>query len=350
MAACFVEQLTASGYLGTNFPTHPGGSFLRWYLEVSSVFMANKTRNRVKNFLVLFKEASIGFIDDNAFKLSASLSYYTVFALGPLLIIIISLAGIFFRREDVQGRIYWQLNGLVGNEAALQIQSIIANIQQTDYTTLGAVIGAIVLLIGATGVFTEMQDSINFVWSVKAKPKKSWLKFLGNRLLSFSLIIGLGFMLLVSLIINAILDFLSDKLEKFFSDYTYYLFYVINSAVQILIITLLFAVIFKVLPDAIIAWKDAIVGAAVTALLFILGKLLITYYIGRSNLDITYGAAASVIIILSWVYYNALILYFGAEFTKMYALAGRHGIKPKDTAVFIIKKESKEVPTSYLET
>ena len=104
------------------------------------------------------------------------------------------------------------------------------------------------------------------------------------------------------------------------------------------------------LPDAIIAWKDAIVGAAVTALLFILGKLLITYYIGRSNLDITYGAAASVIIILSWVYYNALILYFGAEFTKMYALAGRHGIKPKDTAVFIIKKESKEVPTSYLET
>lgn len=312
--------------------------------------MANKTWNRVKNFLVLFKQASIGFIDDNAFKLSASLSYYTVFALGPLLIIIISLAGIFFGREDVQGRIYWQLNGLVGNEAALQIQSIIANIQQTEYTTVGAIIGAIVLLIGATGVFTEMQDSINFVWSVKAKPKKSWLKFLGNRLLSFSLIVGLGFMLLVSLIINAILDFLSDKLEKFFSDYTYYLFYFINSAIQILIITLLFAVIFKVLPDAIIAWKDAIVGAAVTALLFILGKLLITYYIGRSNLDITYGTAASVIIILSWVYYNALILYFGAEFTKMYALAGRHGIKPKETAVFIIKKESKEVPTSYLET
>jgi membrane protein len=312
--------------------------------------MANKTWSRVKNFLVLFKQAGIGFIDDNAFKLSASLSYYTIFALGPLLIIIISLAGIFFRREDVQGRIYWQLNGLVGNEAALQIQSIIANIQQTEYTTIGAIIGAIVLLIGATGVFTEMQDSINFVWSVKAKPKKSWLKFLGNRLLSFSLIIGLGFMLLVSLIINAILDFLSDKLEKFFSDYTYYLFYVINSAIQIVIITLLFAVIFKVLPDAIIAWKDAIVGAAVTALLFIVGKLLITYYIGRSNLDITYGTAASIIIILSWVYYNALILYFGAEFTKMYALAGRHGIKPKDTAVFIIKKESREVPTSYLET
>src|SRR5688500_6917994 len=306
--------------------------------------------HKIRSLGKALKNATIGFIDDNAFKLSASLSYYTIFALGPLLIIIISLAGIFYHREDVQGRIYWQLNGLVGNEAALQIQTIIANIQQTEYTTVGAIIGAIVLLIGATGVFTEMQDSINFIWSVKAKPKKSWLKFLINRLLSFSLIIGLGFMLLVSLIINAILDFLSDKLEKFFSDYTYYLFYVINSAIQILIITMLFAVIFKVLPDAIIAWKDAIVGAAVTALLFILGKLLITYYIGRSNLDITYGAAASIIIILSWVYYNALILYFGAEFTKMHALAGRHGIRPKDTAVFIIKKESKEVPTSYLET
>lgn len=312
--------------------------------------MANKTWNRIKNFLALFKNASIGFIDDNAFKLSASLSYYTIFALGPLLIIIISLAGIFFKREDVQGRIYWQLNGLVGNEAALQIQNIIANIQQTEYTTLGAIIGAIILLIGATGVFTEMQDSINYIWSVKAKPKKSWLKFLVNRLLSFSLIVGLGFLLLVSLIINTILDFLSDKMEKFFSEYTFYLFYVINSAILILVITVLFAVVFKVLPDAIIAWRDAIIGAAVTAILFLLGKLLITYYIGKSNLDITYGTAASIIIILSWVYYNALILYFGSEFTKMYALHRGEGIRPKETAVFIIKKESKEVPTSYLET
>lgn len=305
---------------------------------------------KLKSILSLFKNTGIGFVNDNAFKLSASLSYYTIFALCPLLIIIISLAGIFFGREAVQGKIYWQLNGLVGNEAALQIQDIITNIQQTQYTTLGAIVGSVVLIIGATGVFTEMQDSINYIWSVKAKPKKGWLKFLINRLLSFSLIVGMGFVLLVSLIISAVLNILSGKLEVFFSSYTVYLFHTINWCVTLVVISVLFTVIFKILPDAIISWKDAIIGSAVTATLFLTGKLLIGYYLGRSNLDVTYGTAASIIIILTWVYYNALILYFGAEFTKMYALQAGEGIRPKETAVFIIKRESKEVPTSYLET
>lgn len=305
---------------------------------------------KLKSILSLFKNAGLGFINDNAFKLSASLSYYTIFALCPLLIIIISLAGIFYGREAIQGKIYWQLNGLVGNEAALQIQNIITNIQSTQSTTIGAVIGTAILVIGATGVFTEMQDSINYIWSVKAKPKKGWLKFLINRLLSFSLIVGMGFVLLVSLVISAVLNIMSGKLERFFSSYTVYLFYTINWCVTLVVISVLFAVIFKILPDAIISWKDAIIGSAVTAALFLLGKFLIGYYLGRSNLDVTYGTAASIIIILSWVYYNALILYFGAEFTKMYALQAGEGIRPKDTAVFIIKRESKEVPTSYLET
>ena len=175
---------------------------------------------KLKSILSLFKNAGLGFINDNAFKLSASLSYYTIFALCPLLMIIISLAGIFFGREAVQGKIYWQLNGLVGNEAALQIQDIITNIQGSQSTTLGAVIGTAILVVGATGVFTEMQDSINYIWSVKAKPKKGWLKFLTNRLLSFSLIVGMGFVLLVSLIISALLNIMSGKLERFFSSYT----------------------------------------------------------------------------------------------------------------------------------
>lgn len=293
---------------------------------------------KVKQFLALFKHAGAGFINDNAFKLSASLSYYTIFALCPLLIIIISLAGIFFGREAVQGKIYWQLNGLVGNEAALQIQDIISNIQQNQYTTLGAIIGSIILIVGATGVFTEMQDSINYIWSVKAKPKKGWLKFLINRLLSFSLIVGMGFVLLVSLLLSALLNILSGKLERFFSSYTVYLFHTINWCVTLVVIAILFTIIFKVLPDAVISWKDAVIGSAVTASLFLLGKFLIGYYLGRANLDLTYGTAASIIIILSWVYYNALILYFGAEFTKMYALQAGGGIKPKDTAVFIIKR------------
>src|SRR5262245_33313040 len=143
-----------------------------------------------------FKMAGLAFIEDNGFKLSASLSYYTVFALGPLLIIIMSLAGIFFGREAVQGKVYTQLNGLVGSQAALQIQDIISHIQLSQLGTVGAIAGGIILFIGATGVFTEMQDSINFIWSVKAKPKKGWLKYLTNRLLSFSLIVGISFILL----------------------------------------------------------------------------------------------------------------------------------------------------------
>ncbi|MFN2456614.1 MAG: YihY/virulence factor BrkB family protein [Chitinophagaceae bacterium] len=305
---------------------------------------------RIIKALLLFKHAAVAFVDDNAFKLSASLSYYTIFALCPLLIIIISLAGVVWGKEAVQGRIYGQINELVGSEAALQIQAIISNIQNTQTGTVGAIIGTIILIIGATGVFTEMQDSINFIWSVKSKPKRGWLKFLSNRLLSFSLVVGMGFILLVSLIINALLTLLSDKLLKFFPHYTIYLFNTINSAIILIVITGLFAVIFKILPDAVISWKDAMIGAILTATLFLLGKSLIEYYLGKLNLGVTYGTAASIIIILSWVYYSALILYYGAEFTKMYALQAGHGIRPKETAVFIIKRESKEVPESYLET
>jgi membrane protein len=305
---------------------------------------------RIKLFGRVLHSAAIGFIDDNALKLSASLSYYTVFALGPLLIIIISLAGIFFGKDAVQGRIYHQINGLVGNAAAIQIQDIIANIQATQTSHTGAVIGGIILFIGATGVFTEMQDSINYILSVKAKPKKGWLKFLINRLISFSLIVAISFMLLVSLVVNALLALLSDQFTRVFPLISVQVFYVINSLIILVVISMLFSVIFKLLPDAIIAWKDALVGAVFTALLFLLGKFLIGYYLGSARWGITYGAAASIIIILSWVYYTSIILYFGAEFTKMFALFSGDGIKPKDTAVFIIKREAKEVTATHLET
>jgi membrane protein len=303
---------------------------------------------RIRILGKVLKAAGRGFMDDNAFKLAASLSYYTVFALGPILIIIISLAGFFFGKEAVQGRLYMQMNGLVGNTAALQIQDIIRNIQASELTTAGAIAGGLIFFIGATGVFTEIQDSINYIWSVKAKPKKEWLKFLFNRLISFSLIVGLSFVLLVSLIINTILDVLSENLVRLLSDYTYYLFYVINSVIVFIVISFLFAVIFKVLPDARIKWRDASMGAFFTACLFLFGKFLINYYIARANLGITYGTAASIIIILVWVYYSSIILYFGAEFTKMYALQAGSGIRPKDTAVFIIKKEAMEIPDSRL--
>lgn len=305
---------------------------------------------RITAFGSILRNTFLGFIDDNAFKLAASLSYYTTFALGPLLVLIMSLAGAFFGRDAVEGRIYYQIKGLVGSEAAIQVQQIIINIQQSKATTAGTIFGAVVLFIGATGVFTEMQDSINFIWSVKAKPKKGWLKFLINRLISFSLIVGMSFILLVSLVINALINLLSDKLTKLLPDYSVQMIYVINTAIIIVVISLLFAIVFKVLPDAVIAWKDALTGAFFTAMLFLIGKFAIGYYLGNAGLGFTYGTAASIIIILSWVYYSAIILYFGAEFTKMYALSHGKGIKPKDTAVFIIKKEAKEIPPSYLET
>ena len=304
----------------------------------------------LRSAFTILKHSAYAFSEDNAFKLSASLSYFTVFAMGPVLIIIISLAGIFFGKDAVAGRVYEELHDLIGSDSAMQIQNIITNAQQTHATNIGAIIGIILLFIAATGVFTEIQGSINFIWSVRAKPKKGWLKFLGDRLLSFSLVVGLGFLLMVTLIIDALLTLLSTRLMQFIPNYTVYLFNVVNTLVILAVITGLFTVIYKVLPDALISWKDAVIGSAFTAVLFLLGKFLIGFYLGRTDMGITYGAAASIVIILLWVYYSSLILYFGAEFTKIYALHSGEGIRPKPTAVFIIKRETKEVPPSYLDT
>ncbi|HSU50513.1 MAG TPA: YihY/virulence factor BrkB family protein [Segetibacter sp.] len=299
----------------------------------------------IKKYFRVLKGAGAGFSQDNCAKLSAALSYYTIFAIGPLLIIIISLSAIFYGRDAVQGRIYGQINGLIGSDAALQVQEIIKNSQHSNKGIIGTIIGTIALVIGATGIFTEIQDSINFIWSLRAKPKRGIVKYLINRLLSFSLIVSLGFLLIASLVVSALLDLLSDRLTHFFPHETVYLFYVLNLVIIFVIISLLFAIIFKVLPDGKIKWKDAFVGAAFTSILFIIGKAAIGFYLGRSNLGATYGTAASVIIILTWVYYTSLILYFGAEFTKSYALEYGGGIVPDETAVFIIKREAKEIET-----
>jgi len=305
---------------------------------------------RIFSVFTVLKKTFLSFLEDRGMKLAASLSYYTVFSIGPVLLIVMSLAGIFYGQEAVQGQLYGQIKGMVGPEAAVQIQEIIQNVQKTNQSTLGAIVGFVVLFIGATGVFTEMQDSINFIWSIKAKPQKGWLKYIINRLISFSLIVGLGFVLLVSLFINAIVDILSNRLKEMFPDYSVYLFYGINLVVLLIVISALFAVIFKVLPDATVSWKDAIKGAIFTAALFLIGKFLIGYYLGTSNIGLTYGAAASLVIIFLWVYYSSIILYFGAEFTKVHAIEKGGGIRPKKTAVFIVKKEAKEIPESYLDT
>lgn len=297
----------------------------------------------IKNWFILLKKAAVEFFADNALKLSASLSYYTIFSLGPMLIIIISFAGIFFGREAVQGKIYGEIKGLIGSGAAWQIQNIIANIQQSNQGVTGAIIGIAVLLIGATSVFSEIQDSINYIWSIRAKPKRGWLKLIINRVISFSLVLSCGFILLVSLILNALMELLNDRLQSYFPHVAVVVFYIINLLMIFIVIAALFAVIFKVLPDANIRWKDALIGACFTSVLFMGGKFLIGLYLGNSNLGLTYGAAASVVVILLWVYYSSIILYFGAEFTKVYAINNGAGITPRSTAVFIVKREVKEV-------
>ncbi|HTE24564.1 YihY/virulence factor BrkB family protein [Flavitalea sp.] len=304
---------------------------------------------QIKKFWNVLKKAGASFIEDNGMKLSASLSYYTVFSLCPILIIIMSLAGIVFGKDAVQGRIYDQISGLVGSDAAIQVQEIIINIEKSQHGTVGAIAGAVLLIFGATGVFTEIQDSINYIWSVKAKPKKGWLKYLSNRAISFSLLVGIGFVLLVALVINALMDILNDRLEKILPSYSVYLFYILSLLLILVVISLMFTIIYKVLPDAIIGWKDAMVGAIFTTVLFLIGKFLIGYYLGNSNIGLTYGTAASIVIILLWVYYSSIILYFGAEFTRMYAIHVGKGIKPNETAVFIIKQEAKEIPSPTIE-
>jgi membrane protein len=303
----------------------------------------------MRKFWLVLRQAVTEFLNDHGMKLSASLSYYTIFSIGPVLIIIISLAGIFYGREAVQGKIYFQIRGLIGDQAAIQVQEIIQNIEKSQLSTSGAVVGVIILLVGATGVFTEIQDSINYIWSVRAKPKHGWVKLVLNRLLSFSLIVSVGFILMVSLAIHALVDALHSKLMTLFDRDLVFLLQSFNYVILFVVITALFTIIFRVLPDAVIRWRDVIVGSAFTAILFLVGKFLIGYYLGNSDIGDTYGAAASVIIILLWVYYSSIILYFGAEFTKVYTLNFGKGIVPYSTAVFIIKQEVAELPVTEVE-
>lgn len=290
----------------------------------------------------LLKESGLAFLDDNAIKLSAALSYYTIFALPPLLIIIITVCGFFYGEEAVAGQLYGQINNMIGNDAALQIQEAIKNIALADSNVFVSFFGILMLLIGASGVFAEIQSSINFIWGISAKPKRGLKKFIQNRLMSFSMIASVGFLMLVSLMINTILDILSKRIMNYFPEGIFYLFYVINVLIVFVIITFLFTIIFKTLPDGIIQRKDALIGSSFTSFLFIVGKFVIGFYLGNSSVTNLYGAAGSVIIILVWVYYSAIILYFGAEFTKIYAKNFGGAIQPNKYSVQI-KKEIIEI-------
>ena len=292
-------------------------------------------KSSIKHLGQALVQAGKGFVKDKVPKLSASLAYYTLFSLGPMMVVIITLADLFWGRQAVEGAVYDQLKELIGGGAASQIQEIIRNASISGGTNVAAAIGFITLFIGATTVFGEIQDSVNQIWKLRVKTDRGWLKMILNRLLSFSLVISLGFLLIVSLLINTLISVFMEKLESIFPDVTVIVFYVLNQIITLAITWFLFAIIFKVLPDAVIRWKHVGAGALFTALLFILGKFGISFYLGRSDIGSTYGAAGSLVVLLLWVYYSSIILYFGAEFTKAYAVIHGEEIRPNHYAVTV---------------
>lgn len=296
-------------------------------------------KKKLVDFFNFSRKVILEFMDDNVMKYGASLSYYTVFSLAPMLIIIISICGILFGRDAVQGQIYSEIKDLVGSPAALQIQDTIKNIHLTKDTPLATITSIIVLMIGGTGIFGEIQDSLNRIWGLKVKAKKTWWKLILSRLISFSIIISLGFVLMVSLLINALIAFIGNRLNNFVAGIGNIFIPFIDHVLTFFITMLMFAVIFKVLPDAKIKWKDVMMGAFITAILFTLGKIGIGIYLGHSDMATIYGAAGSVIIIMVWAYYTSVILYLGAEVTKVYATQYGGRIQPNEFSEWIIIEE-----------
>jgi len=301
-------------------------------------------KRHLKIAWLILKETYNDFADNKALRMSAALAYYTIFSIAPILIIIISLCDIFYGKAAVEGSIYGHIQTFVGSAAALQIEQVIRNATTSNKVTWASVLGVISLLVAATGVFGEIQDSINQIWRLKAKPKKGWVKVIVNRVLSFSMLVGIGFILLVSLVVNSVLDYLGVELSRFLPYQAVYFAYYINLVITFITISLLFGVIFKVLPDARIKWRDITEGAVATAILFMLGKFAIGFYLGHTHAGYSYGAAGSIIVILLWVYYSAAILYFGAAFTRVYTRHKGRDIYPNEYAVWIkeVELENKE--------
>jgi membrane protein len=302
-------------------------------------------KQKFSKALLIIKEVFKEFSADNIVKYSASLAYYTVFSIAPLLIVITTLFGFLFGKEAMQGRVYEQLNNFVGSEAAIQIQDIIKNIHLSRNSFFATVISLIILLIGATSIFGEIQDSINKIWGLRMRKHKIWWKLILTRLLSFSLILSIGIIMILTLLLNAAVAAFGKFIGKFINNYSIYFIQITDSILSFVIVAFLFALIFKILPDAKIGWKDVLFGGFFTAIFFTIGKMGISFYVTVSNITSLYGAAGSIIILMVWVYYSSIILYLGAEFTKVYAKLYGKNILPNEYAEWIkIEKKTVSVP------
>jgi membrane protein len=279
--------------------------------------------------VTVVKSAFSEWSEDNAPRLAAALAYYAVFSIAPLLLIAIAVAGLVFGREAAQGQIYQELQGLLGQQGAASLQEIVQGAQKPGSGIAAGLIGVVMLLLGASGVMGELKSALNTIWEVPATKSAGVWGFVRARFFSFTMVLGVGFLLLVSLVVSAALAAMGTFFQGFLPVPEIVL-HVVNFVVSFAVITGLFALIFRYVPDAKIAWKDVWLGAAVTAFLFTIGKYAIGLYLGKGSFSSTYGAAASLVIFLAWVYYSAQILFFGAELTQVYANQYGSRIVPED--------------------
>ncbi len=292
-----------------------------------------------KDVLSIGKHSVSEFMDNNSFRLAAALSYNTIFALPPLLLIIITAASTFLGDVDWSSKLAVQIQGMIGRDSAAEVQKMVDNINRNEAKGVMGAVGIAALIFTATTFFITLQDALNTIWNIKAKPKNNIMKVVQDRFLSFGLILSISILMLISFIISAALTAMMDILKQIFPDIAVIFMQIIDFAFSTGFITCLFALTFKYLPDAIIRWKDVWVGSFLTALLFVIGKYLIGFYLGNSDVASAYGAAGSVIILLVWIYYSSLIIFFGAEFTQEYADRFGERVRPKPHAVEVRLQE-----------
>jgi membrane protein len=295
----------------------------------------------IKNVFSLLKDAFCAWLRGKTPRLGAALAYYTIFAIAPLFLIALTIAGFWFGEEAARRELFGQIVSLVGKEGGEAIQAVVAAAGKESERGFWAGAAAVItLFVGATGVFVELQDALNTIWNVKRDASRGWIGFLRDRLLSFGMVVGIGFLLLVSLILSASLSAFGNYLGERIT-VGKFLWPVANFVLSLGVITLLFAMIFKFLPDVRIAWRDVWMGGFITALLFNLGKFLLGFYLGRGSVASAYGAAGSLVVVLLWVYYSTQILFFGAEFTRAFANRFGSALKPTKGAHFVTVQEIK---------
>lgn len=302
---------------------------------------------KARDFVSLVMETIREWQEDQAARLAAALAYYTTFSLAPLLVLVIAITGLIGGREAAQGLVMAQIEDLVGVEGREFVQSMVESAAVTSTGLTASILGVVTLLLGALGAFNELQNALDRIWDVEPKPIKRWSlrvkQFILKRLLSFSMLLGIGFLLLVSLVISAGLAALNEYLGGF-PLLSELMLQFLNLIISLALITLLFAMIFKYIPDIKISWRHVWLGAAITAILFTIGKTLIGVYLGRSEVGSTFGAAGSLVLIMIWIYYSSQILFFGAEFTQVFAKRSGLRAQPDEHAVGV--KRTKQITTA----